>query len=336
MLACAAAAILVAGCSSGGESGNGGGNEAGFTKPKQGAVSGALETQWMLVRYWIRVDLLSLDRTSPNAVTARFKLTNTGKVTYTVGDDLGITGDDGTNYRDLRGVTLVDTPSRKRHYPLMGADGKCVCSIYESGGSPIEPGKSQEFFVSFPPPASKAATLMVPNTPPFQAIAIGDKQGPVNPGAGQEARDPAKLQLDDPKILPIVGFAEAVDGSKEEVEDDKEVEVRLSADVLFALNKANLSPKAQGVLKDVAARIDASKATTIKVDGYTDSSGNDAINIPLSKRRAESVRDALAELVTKDGVTFQVAGHGSADPVAPNDSEKNRKRNRRVTVTFAR
>ncbi|MQA98168.1 MAG: OmpA family protein [Streptosporangiales bacterium] len=217
----------------------------------------------------------------------------------------------------------------------MGADEKCVCSIYDDDVT-IEPGKSQEFFASFPAPSSPAVTLFVSNTPPFQAIPIGDKEGPVTPPPGQEARDASKLQLGDPRVLPIVGFAEAIDGSKEEVEDDKQVEVRLSADVLFALNKADLSPKAQTVLKDVAARIDASKATTVKVDGYTDSSGNDAINIPLSKRRAEAVRNALSELVTKSGVNYTVAGHGSADPVASNDTEENRKRNRRVTVTFAR
>lgn len=332
MLACAVAAILVAGCSSGGDNGTGGGGgEPG--EPKKGAAPGALESQWMQVRNWIRVDLLSLDRTSPNVVTARFKLNNTGTEEYDVGDDLGITGF-GTNESDLRGISLVDTKARKRYYPLMGTDQKCVCS-YSEDRLKVEPGKSLELFASFPAPPSEAVTFIVSNTPPFQSIPVGDKQGPVTPPPGQEARDATKLELDDPRILPILGFSETVDGSKEEVEDDKKVEVRLSADVLFALNKANLSPKAQSVLEDVAARIDASKATTVKVDGYTDSSGNDAINIPLSKRRAQAVHKALAELVTKD-VTYTVAGHGSDDPVAPNDSEENRKRNRRVSVTFAR
>jgi OmpA family len=111
--------------------------------------------------------------------------------------------------------------------------------------------------------------------------------------------------------------------------------VKLSADVLFAIDKSDLTAAANAVLQDVAKQIDASTGKAVKVDGYTDSTGNDAINQPLSQNRAKSVADALRGMVTRPGVTFQTAGHGAADPVADNGTVQGRQLNRRVTVTFA-
>jgi OmpA family len=86
----------------------------------------------------------------------------------------------------------------------------------------------------------------------------------------------------------------------------------------------------------VARQIDQSTTSTVKVDGYTDITGNDAINQPLSRRRAGTVAQRLRGLVRRQGVAFQTAGHGSKDPVANNTTEEGRRKNRRVTVTFTR
>jgi len=74
----------------------------------------------------------------------------------------------------------------------------------------------------------------------------------------------------------------------------------------------------------------------VTVDGYTDNTGNDAINNPLSVARAQAVETQLKQLVTRQGVSYKAAGHGSADPVADNGNAEGRRKNRRVTVTFAR
>ena len=110
--------------------------------------------------------------------------------------------------------------------------------------------------------------------------------------------------------------------------------VLLSTDTLFAVDKADLTPRADRLLQQLAKQIDASKDQTITVDGYADSTGNDAINQPLSERRAKAVADRLKDLITRQGVSFETAGHGSKDPVASNDTEEGRRKNRRVTVTF--
>jgi hypothetical protein len=86
----------------------------------------------------------------------------------------------------------------------------------------------------------------------------------------------------------------------------------------------------------VAAKIDRSRGATVAIDGYTDTTGTDAINGPLSRRRALAVRGRLRRIVTRRGVAFRSVGHGSRDPIADNASPEGRRRNRRVTVTFAR
>ena len=137
-------------------------------------------------------------------------------------------------------------------------------------------------------------------------------------------------------VEDITSMSDDLNGDKSVDQSGSGEAVRLNADVLFALNKAALSKKANGILKDVAKRIDKASSSTIKVDGYTDNTGNDSINNPLSRRRAEAVAKALKKLVTRSGVTFQTAGHGSADPVASNDSSAGRQKNRRVTVTIGK
>ncbi|MFI0412350.1 OmpA family protein [Actinomadura sp. 3N508] len=334
-----AGTVLLAGCSLPGfGDGDGGGDGGGGTGKGEGGgkLPATGMSQWILAKQPVRVDLLSLDKTSGKAVTARLRVTHTGAE----GSFLFSQSDLGGRRApkdSLSGVTLVDGVNRKRYYPWWGADGACVCSIAGGSGMFIEPGASAEYFVSFPVPPVRKVMLLVPNTPPFMDVPIGDKPGPVTAPEGQQERDPAKVALDGPEIVPLTDESEALDGSSEQTENDQKVEVRLSADVLFALNKADLNPRAQDVLRRVAAQINASKAATVvTIDGYTDDTGNDAINVPLSQRRAQAVQKALAPMVTKPGITYRAAGHGSADPVAGNDTEEDRKRNRRVSIGFAR
>lgn len=73
----------------------------------------------------------------------------------------------------------------------------------------------------------------------------------------------------------------------------------------------------------------------IRVDGYTDNNGPDAINIPLSKARAEAVRNYLHGVAPGNfpNKRFAVAGHGSQNPVASNATADGKAANRRVEIT---
>ena len=74
----------------------------------------------------------------------------------------------------------------------------------------------------------------------------------------------------------------------------------------------------------------------IKVDGYTDNTGSDTVNVPLSQSRAESVRNFLQRNYPSNfpNKRFAVAGHGSQDPIASNATSDGKAANRRVTITL--
>ncbi len=107
--------------------------------------------------------------------------------------------------------------------------------------------------------------------------------------------------------------------------------LRMPSDVTFATNQSSIDARFMPVLDDVAQVLQQYDQSTIDVMGYTDSSGGDAINQPLSERRASSV---ASELVRR-GVIAQriyVAGMSSQNPVASNATPEGRAMNRRVEI----
>lgn len=72
----------------------------------------------------------------------------------------------------------------------------------------------------------------------------------------------------------------------------------------------------------------------VMIEGYTDDRGGNALNQRLSEQRARSVQAALTERGV-DASRIEVAGRGSAQPVASNDTPDGRAQNRRVELTFA-
>ncbi|MGK5556908.1 OmpA family protein, partial [Actinomadura kijaniata] len=178
-------------------------------------------------------------------------------------------------------------------------------------------------------------TVLFPHSAPFQDVPLEDvPAGPVVFDRREEPVDPTRTRTAPPLVLPVIGSVET--GPAAEDDGGGELSIRLASDVLFATGRADLNATARQTLAAVAQKIDASPGGTVRIDGHTDDTGDDAINGPLSRRRADAVRGALGGLVTRRGVTFRTRGHGSDEPVASNGTEAGRARNRRVTVTFAR
>ncbi|SDM93254.1 outer membrane protein, adhesin transport system [Franzmannia pantelleriensis] len=111
-------------------------------------------------------------------------------------------------------------------------------------------------------------------------------------------------------------------------------DVTISADALFAVNSAELSPAAQNELNDLAAQIrQRNDLARVFIAGHADSTGTDAVNDPLSEARARSVADYLASQGVSPGL-LESRGYGSNNPVASNDTADGRRQNRRVEVTL--
>ncbi len=114
------------------------------------------------------------------------------------------------------------------------------------------------------------------------------------------------------------------------LETDLEVRVNLPADVLFDFDKSEIRPDAAKALADLATIIRANPGGRTRLEGHTDSVGNDRYNQALSERRAESVRRWLVDNEKLDASKLITKGWGMTKPIAPNDTEANRQKNRRL------
>jgi len=103
------------------------------------------------------------------------------------------------------------------------------------------------------------------------------------------------------------------------------------SDVLFASDSYLLKPGAREMLAKISGIVLAHPGLTLQIEGHTDSVGADEHNQQLSERRADSVRDFLAEQgVAPSSITAK--GFGKTQPVAANDTAEGRQRNRRVEL----
>ena len=132
---------------------------------------------------------------------------------------------------------------------------------------------------------------------------------------------PAEVQT---LVLPTANL----DGSLTDIDGKR---FRLDANVLFRFDESDITPKGEAALAELVGKLEAAKATRVRIDGYTDDVGETAYNLRLSQRRADAVRDRL-EAALGGKVTVTSAGHGEQNPVASNETKAGQALNRRVTV----
>lgn len=129
-----------------------------------------------------------------------------------------------------------------------------------------------------------------------------------------------------PGPVPALGPGNACSGLRSAV--------KALGPITFATDGAGLSPAAEQTLNQVADKLKDCPGANVAINGYTDNTGNDAINIPLSTNRADAVADYLiARGVTRDHLTAK--GLGAADPVADNGGPDGQAENRRVEIVVS-
>jgi len=102
----------------------------------------------------------------------------------------------------------------------------------------------------------------------------------------------------------------------------------------FDTGKSTLKPESQAALNEVGNILGRWPDLRIEIGGHTDSKGGAARNLELSRSRAEAVRDYLLNKFPElDPKQFTAAGYGLTRPIAPNETELGRARNRRVEFT---
>ena len=106
---------------------------------------------------------------------------------------------------------------------------------------------------------------------------------------------------------------------------------RVALYINFDTDKASLRPDAAPVIGEIVKLLQADPSLALSIDGHTDSTGTAERNRELSRLRAEAVRNALVALGT-DGARLSAQGFGPDKPLAGNDDEAGRAKNRRVEL----
>ena len=103
------------------------------------------------------------------------------------------------------------------------------------------------------------------------------------------------------------------------------------SNTLFKFNKFNLGETEKGYLDQVADWIKSEPEINVEIGGHTDSVGSDSYNQKLSEQRAKAVCDYLiSQGVDKARLSYK--GYGESEPIATNETEAGRQRNRRVEL----
>ena len=106
--------------------------------------------------------------------------------------------------------------------------------------------------------------------------------------------------------------------------------ITLDSGILFDVDKYDLRPEAEEVLKNLAIVLKEADIKVFEVDGHTDSDAGDKHNQVLSENRANAVKNFL----TSQGITAEITikGYGESRPIASNDTPEGKQKNRRVEI----
>ncbi len=129
-------------------------------------------------------------------------------------------------------------------------------------------------------------------------------------------------------------FKQELQGSGIDIErEGNNIRLIMPSNVTFGSNQSNISSSFDPALSAVARVMNKYDKTFLTIEGHTDSSGDDAYNMTLSEKRAQSVRNFLQRQGV-NGQRLEVTGYGETQPIASNDTSSARSQNRRVEINI--
>ncbi len=121
--------------------------------------------------------------------------------------------------------------------------------------------------------------------------------------------------------------------------DDQAIKKALDQDgkmtlygIYFDVNKSTVKSESYALIAEIAKVVNVDKAMKLRIDGHTDSQGDDDYNQKLSEKRAKAVLAILVNDYGVDAKQLESIGYGEAQPVGDNDTVEGRAKNRRVEL----
>lgn len=165
---------------------------------------------------------------------------------------------------------------------------------------------------------------------------VGDSIADLNVNSAKEQMDNIYKEVKD--IIDSGGLTKDVEVKKV----DKGVLLRFKNEILFDIAQADLKPNAKENLRRLG-KVLRKHNKIIKVEGHTDnvpiSNSEYRSNWELSTARAISVVRYFTEELPNDQrlnpKSFEVSGYGEYHPIAPNNTDENKQKNRRIEITIS-
>jgi outer membrane protein OmpA-like peptidoglycan-associated protein len=115
---------------------------------------------------------------------------------------------------------------------------------------------------------------------------------------------------------------------------DNRLKLDIPSDISFATGRSDVNSSFAPVLSQFATSLNQNPVTTVTIIGHTDNTGSDAVNNPLSIERANSTRNYLVSRGV-NGQRIATDGRGEREPIADNNTNDGRAKNRRVEIYVA-
>lgn len=100
--------------------------------------------------------------------------------------------------------------------------------------------------------------------------------------------------------------------------------------ILFDSGSANIQAQSMGIIRQIFQVLQQEKSMRLKIVGHTDTDGNDASNLELSKKRADAVKNALVSVYGVANDRLLTEGKGESTPISDNSTADGKAQNRRV------
>lgn len=166
---------------------------------------------------------------------------------------------------------------------------------------------------------AKSITRIDPNTDRKQDISLIKTREPV---VAKQAT------LSSSTVNPKEKLPNSTEKSFEKIEKGKAIVLN---NVYFEQSSFIMQKESYTELDKIVSILKANPQTKIEIGGHTDNIGDQRLNLALSENRAKVILNYLVSKgIEEDRLLYK--GYGGTKPVAPNDSEENKKRNRRVEI----
>jgi outer membrane protein OmpA-like peptidoglycan-associated protein len=132
-----------------------------------------------------------------------------------------------------------------------------------------------------------------------------------------------------------VDFASLYKGDTTEINEEAQISLPTMNPVYFETESSELNSSDKSTLSNLAKGLKIAKGIKVQLNGYTDNTGSEAYNKRLSTKRAKAVADFL---ISKGVMKSQISteGFGENNPVATNETDSGKAKNRRVELQFSK